>query len=382
MLTVVQFLLFSLLLNVGYASSVCMADCSSQLTQGPPSLYEKYCCNTENSGRTFKLSENNKINFILCPSNLPTSCQRFVRSPNNCSEIFRMNTSAVSGYYAFGGSSVYCDIVDYINGLNFSDCYEIFQKRSFTPSGYYTIQAPNGSLISVYCDMEGSNCDGKGGWMRVGYLNTTKPNATCPPGLTIKQYNNTGYSLCGRPVSSFGSQTSVFFSTYGDSYNKVCGQVRGYQFGSPDAFLPYNSNPNIDAIYVDGISITYDSNPRKHIWTYACGAFADGANRWSCTCNNGSTGTTVPSFVGNSYYCESGNPAVNTFINALYSNDTLWDGQHCGILEQPCCIYPKMPWFTKTLNETTSQDIELRMMANERTNDEDTPVYVIELFTR
>ena len=129
MLTVIQFLLFSLLVNVGYASSVCMADCSSQLTQGPSSLYEKYCCNTENSGRTFKLSENNKINFILCPSNLPTSCQRFVRSPINCSEIFRMNTSAVSRYYVFGGSSVYCDIVDYIKGLNFSDCYEIFKKK-------------------------------------------------------------------------------------------------------------------------------------------------------------------------------------------------------------------------------------------------------------
>ena len=47
-------------------------------------------------------------------------------------------------------------------------------------SGYYTIQAPNGSLISVYCDMEGSNCDGKGGWIRVAYLNMSEPNATCP----------------------------------------------------------------------------------------------------------------------------------------------------------------------------------------------------------
>ena len=161
--------------------------------------------------------------------------------------------------------------------------------------------------------MEGSNCDGKEGWMRVAYLNMSEPNPTCPPGLTIKQYNNIGYCLCGRPVAEVGSQTSVFFSTYGDSYN-VCGQVRGYQLGSPDAFLPYNDNPNIDAIYVDGISITYDSNPRKHIWTYACGAFADGANIWACTCNTGSTGTTVPSFVGKSHYCESGNPAVTTFI--------------------------------------------------------------------
>ena len=380
MLTFIQFLLFSLLLNVSYASSVCMADCSSQLAQLPPSLYEQYCCSTKNSGKTFKLSENNRINLVLCPSNLPTSCQRFVRPLNSCSEIFGMNTSAVSGYYVIRGSTVYCDIVDYINGLNFSDCYEIFQNRSSTPSGYYTIKAPNGSLISIYCDMEGNNCDSKGGWMRVAYLNMTEPNATCPPGLKIKQYNNIGYSLCGRLVSSSHSQTSVFFSTYGVMYNKVCGQVRGYQFGSPDAFYSYNSN--IDNIYVDGISITYDSNPRKHIWTYACGAFADGANIWTCKCNTGSTGTAAPNFVGNSHYCESGNPAVTTFIYALYSNDTLWDGQQCGILEQPCCIYPNMPWFTKTLNENTSQAIELRMMSNEGTVDEDTPVYLIELYIR
>ena len=80
--------------------------------------------------------------------------------------------------------------MDYINGLSFSDCYEIFQNRSFAPSSYYTILAPNGSHISVYCDMEGSNCDGKGGWMRVGYINMTKPNATCPHGLIQRQYNN------------------------------------------------------------------------------------------------------------------------------------------------------------------------------------------------
>ena len=89
----------------------------------------QFCCNTTNSGKAFNLSENNKNNFILCPSNLPTSCQRFVGSPNNCSEMFGMNTSAVSGYYVFEGSSVYCDIEDYIKWLNFSDCYEIFQKK-------------------------------------------------------------------------------------------------------------------------------------------------------------------------------------------------------------------------------------------------------------
>ena len=48
-----------------------------------------------------------------------------------------------------------------------------YLKIEVAPSGYYKIQSPNGSLISVYCDMEGSNCDGKGGWMTVGYRTST-----------------------------------------------------------------------------------------------------------------------------------------------------------------------------------------------------------------
>ena len=32
--------------------------------------------------------------------------------------------------------------------------------------------------------MKGTYCDRKGGWTRVGYLNMTESNATCPSGLT------------------------------------------------------------------------------------------------------------------------------------------------------------------------------------------------------
>ena len=37
-----------------------------------------------------------------------------------------------------------------------------------------------------------------------------------------------------------------------------------------------------------------------------------------------------------------------------------------------------MPWFIKTLNETATEDIELRMMASECTNNEDTPIDSLE----
>ena len=211
--------------------------------------------------------------------------------------------------------------------------------------------------------MEGSNCDGKGGWMRVGYLNMSEPNATCPSGLTLQKFNNIDHGVCGQPMSS-----SIFYSARGIYYSKVCGQIRGYQFGSPDAFPPLhgsNAIPNIDNCntYVDGVTITYGSNPRKHIWTYACGVRENYNYEYSYPCNNGSFGTTSPNFVGNDYFCESGKYGIVNTV--LYSNDILWDGQQCGGLEGPCCTNPKMPWFIKTLNETTSEDIELRMCGSE-----------------
>ena len=293
-----------------------------------------------------------------------------------------MNTSAVSGYYVFGGSSVYCDIVDYINGLNFSDCSEIFQKRSFVPSGYYTILASNDSLISVYCDMEGSNCDGKGGWMRVGYLNMSEPNATCPSGLIFHQHNNITHNLCGRANPSTGDCNSVNYSTFGFNFTSVCGQVKGYQFGSTDAFNSIYRT--IDSPYVHGVSITYGDNPRKHLWTYAAGVYENILESYDCPCNTGYNNYYnyyPPSFVGNRYYCESGNNQ-SFFAEKLYANDYLWDGENCNGLEAPCCTNHKMPWFYSALNSTTSDDIELRVCSDYGLPNEGTPLDIIELYIK
>lgn len=120
-----KLLLFSFLLTVSYASSVCMVDCTSQITPHPPSPYEQYCCNNSNSGKTIKRRENNRVKVNICPSKMPNSCQRFLSS--NCSEIFKKNSSALTGYYRINGSYgfgfvVYCNVLDYINGLNLSNC--------------------------------------------------------------------------------------------------------------------------------------------------------------------------------------------------------------------------------------------------------------------
>ena len=108
----------------------------------------------------------------------------------------------------------------------------------------------------------------------------------------------------------------------------------------------------IDNAYVDGASITYGSSPRKHIWTYANGAYLP--NKYGCPCSAGNE-LAPPPYVGSSYYCETGDS----------TDDTLWDGQQCFGIQTSCCTRPNMPWFNKTLSETTTEDIELRVCGDE-----------------
>ena len=257
-------------------------------------------------------------------------------------------------------------------------CQEILYCFPSALSGYYQISALNRSqVIQVYCDMGGIKCGGEGGWTRVAYVNMSQPDATCPQGLTER--DSSGLALCGRNYNIYsakGGCQSAFFSSHGLKYTRVCGQLLGYQHGTPDAF-----GTTISEQYVDGATITYGSNPRKHIWTYANGAsyFSFVSTTYICPCTMNSTAQ-VPAFVGSDYYCETGNNA-NGVLFQFFPNDRLWDGQQCVGAEASCCTpHPNMPWFTRTLNEATMEDIEVRVCGDQGIDDEDTMLQVIELF--
>ena len=114
--------------------------------------------------------------------------------------------------------------------------------------------------------------------MRVANLNMTDPNQQCPPNFRLYTQPK---RLCGKSTSGSGCD-SVKFTTNGLQYNKICGRVVGYQFGSPDVFKPDRS---IDDVYVDGVSITH-GNPRKHIiWTLAA-AVVETVSDSHCPCNS------------------------------------------------------------------------------------------------
>ena len=66
-------------------------------------------------------------------------------------------------------------------------------------------------------------------------------------------------------------------------------------------------------------------------------------------------------YVGEDYFCESGYVYPNGALeNRLHSNDTLWDGEDCHS-SSSCCSLHNPPYFTKSLSQLTTDDLELRM---------------------
>ena len=213
--------------------------------------------------------------------------------------------------------------------------------------------------------------------MRVAYLNMSDPTEECPPGFRL--YNESGIRACGRPAADC---QSVKFPSYNISYSQVCGQVIGYQYGSCDAIEPHSGrSKSINGAYVDGVSITH-GNPRKHVWTFMAALqenYFYKKGHHECPCAPNST-VTVPSFIGNDYFCESGSPGKWQF-NVLYTNP-LWDGQQCGLIEKACCLAPGLPWFHKTLNSPTTDYIELRVCSDQAQSNEDSPVGYYEIYVK
>ena len=133
------------------------------------------------------------------------------------------------------------------------------------------------------------------------------------------------------------------------------------QFGVP-GFFPNWRDP-IDGPYFDGVAVMHGS-PRQHIWTFAIGHFKNDSSPANCPCDLTYRQRPIPSYVGNDYFCESGivnGPNVEWYT--LHSNDTLWDGKDCHSTSS-CCSFHNPPYFTKTLNETTNDDLELRICFN------------------
>lgn len=254
-------------------------------------------------------------------------------------------------------------------------CKELHDNNPSAPSGFYKILLNNGSLLEVYCDMVGADCENLEGWTRLGYFDMTNDNYnTCPDLLQSKTYTGISNPVCQR-VSNQPGCDSLYFDNFGMQYDSVCGRALAYQFGSPDGIQSWYG---IDSNYVDGLSITHGT-PRKHIWTYINGYREDLLWGNSCPCNTGST-KYVPSFVGNNYHCESALSNVH-WSSTIYPDDKLWDGKQCDYYESGCCNN-NAPWFSKLLTESTTDQIEVRVCDDEIAQNERTPLEMLEIYVR
>ena len=226
-------------------------------------------------------------------------------------------------------------------------------------------------------------CGGTGGWRRVVHLDMTDPNTTCPSGWNMM----TGYSkrTCGRNNTGADTCDSVSFPVSGAQYSRICGRIRAYQWGENSAFYSYHNGrvTTIDGVYVSGVSVTHGT-PRTHIWTFAAGATEnDDGGTDLCPCDT-NRNISVPLFVGEDYFCESGfnEPWVNSKrYYTFHSNDTLWDGEDC-LPSSTCCSLHNPPYFAKQLPTSTTDDIEARICVWEALYLANIAVELVELYVQ
>ena len=207
------------------------------------------------------------------------------------------------------------------------------------------------------------------GWARIAYLNTTDTSQQCP---STWRLITTPRRTCGRSID-VGCDSAIFPSN-GIQFGHICGRVTGYQFFSPDDGI---WRSDIESTYLEGVSITHGiSGSRQHIWSFA-GAVSPYAHNCPCV-----SGVTVPSFVGEDYFCETGNDNNGDHTGIFFADDPIWDGQDCGTSNTCECTLNNPPWFCKQLPQTTTDDIEVRICGDEPLANEDTPVELIELYVR
>jgi dynein heavy chain len=218
-------------------------------------------------------------------------------------------------------------------------------------------------------------CGVFGNWKQIAHFDT-KRGDPCPQGFRTFTNGTTFQRACGRTNTTAGCVSVKFPVLF--EYQQVCGIVKGYQVGSTEGFPPPGLLP-IDSHYVDGVSIT-QGNPKRHLWTYAAGLselYSRGQYRCPCARTDTSDRSSVPDYVGEHFYCESG--FVSTYRHGMVIwDDPLWDGKGCHAPRNDCC--KRFGWFHREVL-TSSDDIELRICASSGFSNEDIAIESYEIWT-
>ena len=193
-------------------------------------------------------------------------------------DIYNKNSEShdTSGYYWIldGPRIVYCGM-NYYTGSSCEGIYKNNPETGLKP-GYYHIT--ESQLQWTYCNMTAiaianahitisgdfiTTCAGVGGgWRRIVNINISAGD-DCLGEWRKATHSNVGF--CRVASDDWFTCSSANFSTNGISYQRVCGRARGYQKGDTVAIFGQPFRQPIDEDYASGLSITYNSNPRRHI---------------------------------------------------------------------------------------------------------------------
>lgn len=189
---------------------------------------------------------------------------------------------------------------------------------------------------------------------------------------------------CRTGASTAGCRSTIYQT--GITYNRACGRATGYQRGTTDAFhntIVYGST--IEQTYVDGVSLTHGApGSHQHIWTFAVAYYEEHTpyvTSFSCPRTNTNYNWThqIPAFIGNNYFCNTGNPSGDGQFNVVFSDNPLWDGQGCS-QTNTCCQFNNPPWFCASLPRSTNDDLELRLCIDEGQINEEVIISLAEIY--
>ena len=220
-------------------------------------------------------------------------------------------------------------------------------------------------------------CGGPGQWTKIAHLSMSDPSQQCPSNWNLI---TTPVRGCGRTSRGCYSAT---FPSHGQSYSQVCGRVIAYQKGTTDAFR----YARLEQTDIDGVSITHGpAGSRQHIWSFLAARYETNIPNYfarsNCPCTNINEAWPfqVPSFIGNDYFCDTGNPGPGSDAATTYTDDPLWDGEGCGSTNT-CCELNNPPWFCTTLPQPTTDDLEIRNCASNTPAQEDSIISLIDIYT-
>lgn len=226
-------------------------------------------------------------------------------------------------------------------------CREILFKNPdcYGQSGSYWLNCGNETSEPVEATCEMSRL--RGGWeqlIRENFTNSTNGSMCPEKWVDFEGYN--GESYCSTTDGKKRASLKLYATC---PFSEVNGYVLVDQKGDCNAF---KGQPRIIyGSYADGVSITYGSNPKKHIYTYAVG-WEEKARLESCQCH-GSTYTDYVATVALDYMCDSGMPPNTVGQSLLLGERVLFTGTGCHA-ESGCCHVAGAPWFYRELPDTIS----------------------------